>query len=286
MIKSKNICAAFVMAIAIAGMGALPAVAQDTAAEPTIAKQAWTFGGLFGTYDKNQLQRGFQVFKEVCSSCHSANLLAFRNLSEEGGPNFSEAQVKALAATYKIPDPTLPDGERTAVPADHWPNPFVSEQDARNANGGIVPPDFSVLAKARGIEEPFPWWVLDYFTVYQEGGPDYIHALLTSFRPNPPAGFQLPAGKFYNDVYPGHAIGMPPPLTDGLVAYTVAEGQQPVPLTMDQYSKDVSAFMMWLAEPGLDARKEAGFRVLLFLVVFAGLMFMVKRRVWSKVEGH
>jgi ubiquinol-cytochrome c reductase cytochrome c1 subunit len=274
------------MAVAMTGTGALPASAQDATAEPAIAKQAWTFGGLFGTYDKHQLQRGFQVFKEVCSSCHSANLLAFRNLSEEGGPNFSEAQIKALAATYKIADPTLPGGQRTAVPADHWPNPFASEQDARDANGGIVPPDFSVLAKARGVEEPFPWWVLDYFTVYQEGGPDYIHALLNGFRPSAPSGFQLPTGKYYNVVYPGHAIGMPPPLSDGLVHYTPAQGEPPVPLTTDQYSKDVAAFMMWLSEPGLDARKEDGFRVLLFLVLFAGLMFAVKRRIWSKAEGH
>ncbi|MDB5561794.1 MAG: hypothetical protein JWN11_1212 [Hyphomicrobiales bacterium] len=286
MIKTKSICAAFVMALALTGMGALPATAQEAGAETVIAKQAWTFGGLFGTYDKHQLQRGFQVFKEVCASCHSANLLTYRNLAEDGGPEFSDAQVKALAATYKISDRTVKGGTRPATPADHWPPPFATEQDGRDANGGSLPPDFSVIAKARGIEEPFPWWVLDYFTAYQEGGPDYIHALLTSFVEPAPAGVQLPPGKHFNKIFPGHAISMPPPLTDGLVMYTVGKGEQPVPMTVDQYSKDVSAFLMWLSEPHLIARKEAGFRVMLFLIVFAGLMYLVKRRLWSSVEGH
>jgi ubiquinol-cytochrome c reductase cytochrome c1 subunit len=285
MIKTKNICAALVMAVALAGAGALPATAQDHGGTE-IAKQKWTFGGIFGTYDRNQLQRGFQVFKEVCSSCHSANLLAFRNLAEPGGPEFTDTQVKALAATYQVTDPTATGGKRPAVPADHWPAPFATEQDARDANGGALPPDFSVLAKARGVEDPFPNWILNYFTAYQEGGPDYIHALLNGYHDAPPAGFTLPEGKYYNDVFPGHAISMPPPLSDGLVTYVPAAGQQPVPLTREQYSKDVAAFMMWMAEPGLIARKETGFRVLLFLIVLAGAMYLVKRRVWTTVEGH
>lgn len=261
-----------------------PVLAQeaDQHAQPLVPQQSWTFAGPFGKYDEHQLQRGFQVFQEVCSNCHSARLLAFRNLFEEGGPGFSEAQVKALAAKYQVADPTVAAGKRPGVPADRWPSPFATEQEARDANGGAVPPDFSVLAKARGIVQPGLSWVLNYFTAFQEGGPDYIHGLLNGYR-DPPAGTEVPEGKYYNLYYPGHAIGMPPPLADGAVQYEAAEGEQPVPLTADQYSKDVAAFMMWVAEPHLTARKESGFRVILFLLLFAGLMMFTKSRLWGRV---
>jgi ubiquinol-cytochrome c reductase cytochrome c1 subunit len=262
---------------------ALPASAQQGEAE--IQRQNWSFGGAFGTFDKNQLQRGFQVFKEICSNCHGAHLLAFRNLSEKGGPEFSEAQVKALAATYTIADPDAEGGSRPGVAADHWPDPFPTDQDARDANGGAIPPDMSVLAKARSIETPFPNWLLNYVLPYQEGGPDYIHALMLGYSDEVPEGVTIPEGKFYNAVYPGHAIGMPPPLSDGAVTYGEGEeGETPVPQTADQYARDVSAFLMWVAEPHMVDRKEAGFRVILFLILFAGLMWVVKRRVWSRVE--
>jgi ubiquinol-cytochrome c reductase cytochrome c1 subunit len=208
----------------------------------------------------------------------------FRNLAEPGGPEFSEAQVKALAATYEIADPDADGGKRPALPSDHWPSPFPTEKDARDANGGALPPDMSVLAKARGTTQPFPWWILNYITPYAEGGPDYIHALLNGYVDPPPANFQLPEGKHYNKVFPGHAIGMPPPLTDGQVQYVAAEGGTTVPLTVDQYSKDVGAFLMWVAEPHLDQTKAAGFRVLTFLILFAVLMWLVKQRLWRKVE--
>jgi ubiquinol-cytochrome c reductase cytochrome c1 subunit len=260
--------------------------------EPEIALQPWSFGGIFGRYDENQLRRGFQVFREVCSNCHSAHLFSFRNLSEEGGPDYSAAQVKALAATYTITDPDATGGKRPGLPSDHWPAPFATEQDARAANGGALPPDWSVLAKARGAERPLLAWVGDIFTAYQEGGPDYVHALMNGYHDKVPAGvtnadgtpFTLPAGKYYNDYFPGHSIGMPPPLSDGLVKYAPAADGSTVPMTVDQYSRDVAAFMMWLAEPGLDARKEAGFRVIVFLFLFAVLMWMVKRRIWANVE--
>ena len=152
MIKMKTI----LMAVALAGMFSVPANASEsTGVEAKFL--GWSFGGLFGSYDQNQLQRGFQVFREVCSSCHSANLLAFRNLSEEGGPHYSESQVKALAAEYTVADATATDGERTAIPADRWPGPFATEQDARDANNGALPPDFSVLAKARTVQRPGSW---------------------------------------------------------------------------------------------------------------------------------
>lgn len=279
MIKFTTVFAALTLA---AGLAA-PACAQQ-AGVPEIEKQSWSFGGVFGTYDVRQLQRGFQVFKEVCSSCHSANLLAFRNLSEAGGPGFSESQVKALAASYDIADPTADGGTRKGVAADHWPAPFPTERDARDANGGALPPDMSVLAKARGTEQPFPWWILNYFTAYSEGGPDYIHALLNGYKDPAPDGFTLPEGKYYNTYFPAHAIGMPPPLADGQVSYADAAGGAGVPLTVEQYSRDVAAFLMWVAEPHLVDRKETGFKVMLFLILFAGMMYLVKRKLWANVE--
>ena len=296
MIKNKTILGAILMAVALA---AAPVAAQDHAAPAAgapageassahavieIAKEPWTFAGVFGTFDKHQLQRGFQVFKEICASCHSMRLLAFRNLSEPGGPEFSEAQVKALAATYEVADPDAETGVRPALSSDRWPSPFASDRDARDANGGALPPDLSVIAKARGTTQPFPWWILNYFTPYTEGGPDYIHALLTRYRDPPPEGAEVPEGKYYNDVFPGHSIGMPPPLSDELVTYETAEDGSSVPATTDQYSRDVSAFLMWIAEPHLVDRKETGFKVMAFLFLFAVIMYLVKRKLWSKVE--
>jgi ubiquinol-cytochrome c reductase cytochrome c1 subunit len=287
MMNIKTILSALILSF---GMGA---AAQAAEAGVAIEKQSWSFAGIFGTYDENQLQRGFQVYREVCASCHGARLIAFRNLAEAGGPGFSEEQVKALAAEYEVADPAADGGFRTAVPADRWPSPFASEQDARDANGGALPPDFSVLAKARGVSDPFPFWVFNYFTGYSEGGPDYIHALLTGYHDEVPetaphnsdgTPFELAEGKYYNDYFPGHAIGMAPPLQDELVTYTVAEGQAEVPLTVDQYATDVAAFMMWMAEPHLAGRKQTGFVVLLFLVIFAGLMYATKRKIWAGIE--
>ena len=280
MLNTKTLLAALALVAGIAN----PALAQDSHATAPIEKQSWSFAGIFGTYDQNQLQRGFQVFREVCASCHGARLISFRNLAENGGPGFSEEQVKALAAEYEVVDPTAEGGVRAGVPADRWPSPFPSEQDARDANGGSLPPDFSVLAKARGLTDPFPFWIFNYFTGYSEGGVDYIHALLNGYHEEAPEGFELPEGKYYNDYFPGHAIGMAPPLSDGQITYEVAEGQTEVPLTLEQYSTDVSAFMMWMAEPGLVSRKETGFKVLLFLVLFAGLMWATKRRIWAGIE--
>lgn len=283
MSTKTSIFAAALMAMVFA---VSPVAAQEEegghgAAE--IPKQPWTFAGVFGTFDQNQLQRGFQVFREVCSGCHGLRLMSFRNLAESGGPEFSEEQVKALAAEYEIVDPDAEGGVRPGVAADRWPSPFASEREAREAMGGSVPPDLSVMAKARGTTQPFPWWILNYFTAYQEGGPDYIHALLTGYHEEAPEGFELPEGRYYNDVFPGHAIAMAPPLFDGAVSYAEAEGGS-VPLTLDQYARDVSAFLMWVAEPHLVQRKEIGFRVILFL--FAGLMWFVKQRLWAPIHHH
>ena len=283
MFKTKFIIAAVAAFVGLSGMQA-----QAAEAGAHIERQNWSFAGIFGTYDEHQLQRGFQVFREVCSSCHGARLISFRNLAEEGGPGFSEEQVKALAAEYEIADPTAEGGVRPDIPADRWPSPFASDQEARDANGGSLPPDFSVLAKARGVTDPFPNWVFNYFTGYQEGGADYIHALLNGYHEEvpetAPEGFELAEGKYYNDYFPGHAIGMAPPLADGSVAYVAGEDGVEVPQTLEQYSTDVAAFMMWMAEPHLVSRKQTGFVVLLFLVLFAGLMYATKRKLWAGIE--
>jgi ubiquinol-cytochrome c reductase cytochrome c1 subunit len=280
MIKISTIFAAGLIAMGLA----VPALAQEHEVI-TVERQPWTFGGIFGKYDEHQLQRGFQVFQTVCANCHGAKLLAFRNLEEEGGPGFSEEQVKALAATYTVNDPDAEGGTSKGLPSDRWPGNGQSDADL-GASFGDVPPDLSVMAKARAIASPFPQWVFNYFTTYSEGGPDYIHALLLGYEETPPEGATVPEGKFYNHIFPGHAIGMPPPLADGAVPYTNEDGSD-VPdemKTADQYARDVSAFLMWVAEPHLNDQKAAGFRVLAFLILFAVLMWFVKQRLWRQVH--
>ena len=236
-----------------------------------------------GMFDQGQLQRGFKVYREVCQACHSLSLLSFRNLGEPGGPSFTEAQVRAIAAQYTVKDGPNDEGEmfdRPAGPADRFPKPFPNDNAARTANGGALPPDMSVIAKARTYERGFPWFLIDIVTQFQEQGPDYIVALLKGYT-DAPQGFQLPAGSHYNKYFPGHAIGMPSPLSDGQVTY-----DDGAPQTLDQYAKDVSAFLMWAAEPHMTARKRVGFQVMIFLIVFAGLLYFTKKKVWADVHKH
>jgi ubiquinol-cytochrome c reductase cytochrome c1 subunit len=232
----------------------------------------WSFTGIFGHYDNAQLQRGYQVYKEVCSNCHSMKLVAFRNLEDLG---YSAGQVKALAATYEIQDGPNDQGEmykRPGRPSDYFPSPFPNEQAAAAAYGK-APPDMSDLAKARGWERGFPLFVLDFFTQAEEAeGPTYIHAILN--------GYTKADDPKYNIYMPNHKIAMPKPLSDGQVAYT--DGS---PQTLDQYSKDVGAFLMWAAEPKLGERKAMGLRVMIFLIVFATLLYFIKKRIWSTVGG-
>lgn len=238
-------------------------------------RQAWSFYGPFGKFDQAQLQRGFKIYKEVCSNCHSINDLAFRNLADPGGPHFSEAQVKALAETYKVKDGPNDAGEmfeRPGRPSDHLPPPFPNKQAAVAALGA-APPDMSVLAKARAVSRGFPYFITDAFIQYQEQGPDYIYAILT--------GYTHQDDPTYNEMYPGHHIAMPAPLADGAVDYT--DG---TPQTLQQYAKDISAFLMWSAEPKLEERKAIGMRVMVFLIVFATLLYFVKRRIWAKVHDE
>ncbi len=272
----KRTILALALAATVASF-ALPALGEEQEAPPRLK---WSFAGPFGRYDEAQLQRGFKIYKEVCSACHSIQMLAFRNLADKGGPGFSEAQAAAVAAEYKIKDlddkgePT----ERAGRPADTFPPPFANELAAKAANGGTAPPDMSTLAKARTYQRGFPWFVFDLFTQYQEQGPDYIAALLKGYE-NPPKGFQLPSGGNFNRYFPGHNIAMPPPLQAGQVSF-----DDGAPQTMDQYSKDISAFLMWVAEPHLVQRKRIGFQVMIFLIVLAGLMYFTKKKVWSAVH--
>ncbi len=242
-------------------------------------EMSWSFAGPFGTYDKAQLQRGLKVYKEVCSACHSMNLVAFRTLEDLG---YSEAQIKALAAEYTIQDGPNDDGdmfERPGIPSDHFPAPFPNEAAAAASNGGAAPPDMSLLAKARGVERGFPLFLFDIFTQYAEGGPDYIHSLLTGYDQKPPEGMQIPEGTHYNPYFmSGVSLKMAKPLSDGQVTY-----DDGAPATVEQYSQDVAAFLMWAAEPHLEDRKKTGFRVIIFLLLFSVLMYFTKRRVWANV---
>jgi ubiquinol-cytochrome c reductase cytochrome b/c1 subunit len=273
----KRTVLALTLATSAVAALALPATAEEQVAPPRLS---WSFAGPFGKYDPAQLQRGFKIYREVCSACHSIQMLAFRNLADPGGPGFSEAQAAAVAAEFKVKD--LDDQgnpiERPGRPADTFPPPFANELAAKAANGGTAPPDMSTLAKARTYSRGFPWFIFDAFTQYQEQGPDYIAALLKGYE-DPPKGFQLPQGGNYNRYFPGHNIAMPPPLQAGQVTF-----DDGAPQTMDQYSRDIAAFLMWAAEPHLVQRKRIGFQAMIFLIVLAGLMYFTKKKVWSAVH--
>jgi len=242
-------------------------------------EQHWSFSGPFGTYDKQQLQRGLKVYTEVCSACHSMNLVAFRTLE---GLGYTPAQVKAFAANYETQDGPNPAGEmftRKSLPSDHFPAPFPNAQAAAAANNGAAPPDFSLIAKAREIERGFPRFFFDIFTQYQEAGPDYIYSLLTGYE-EPPAGMQVPSTSHYNPYFHAAAVfAMPKPLSDGQVTYD--DGS---PQTVDQYAHDVAAFLMWAAEPNLVERKHTGFMVMVFLLIFTGLIYLTKRSVYANKD--
>jgi ubiquinol-cytochrome c reductase cytochrome c1 subunit len=238
------------------GAGA-PARAAE---EAEFASRDWSFGGPFGTFDRGALRRGLQVYREVCATCHSLDLVAYRNLGDVG---FSEDEVKAIAAEYTVLDGPNEEGEmyqRPALPADRFVAPFPNEQAARVANAGALPPDLSVITKARA------------------GGPDYIFALLAGYR-DPPEGVEITGGTFYNLAFPGNQIAMPPLLFEGGIEY--ADG---TPATVEQMAEDVVTFLAWAGEPTLEARKRLGVKVMLFLIVFTALLYAVKREVWKDVH--
>jgi ubiquinol-cytochrome c reductase cytochrome c1 subunit len=222
---------------------------------------SYSFAGPFGRYDLQQLQRGFQVFKEVCSACHSLSQVAFRDLRQIG---YNEAEVRAIADQWQIQVPSInPDtGEaatRKAIPADHFPSPYANETAARQANNNALPPDLSLMAKAR------------------EGGPAYIYSILTGFDRHPPAGYQVPPNLHFNPYFANLNIAMPPPLTaDGQVSYGPGN---PRP-TKDQMAQDVSAFLMWAAEPNLQTRHRFGIPILIYLLLATMLAYMAYQNIW------
>lgn len=253
------------LAILLAGLvaPASPAAAQESEIA-TPPKLSWSFAGPFGKYDQAQLQRGLKIYHDVCSNCHSLSLLAFRNLADPGGPGYSAAQAAAFAAQYKL------------SAADHFPAP----NEAVISSFPTRPPDMSVLAKARGYPRGFPGFVFDFFTQYQEQGVDYIAALLKGYE-NPPQGVTVPPGTFYNRYFPSHNLAMPQPLSAGQIMYE--DGSPP---TLEQYSQDIAAFLMWAAEPRLVERKRIGFTVMIYLIALAGLLYLTKKKVWREAELH
>lgn len=264
-------------AMALVLAGAPAALAQSSADQPNPPRQEWSFSGMFGLYDRAQLQRGFQVWKEVCSTCHALSI-PFRTLADPDGPGFSEDQIKTLAATYQVTNATPNDkGEifkRPGTPADIIPRPEAYPNDqAAAAVLGKAPPDMALLAKSLKYEVGFPRFILDALPglEYQEMGADYIHAILN--------GYTKKDDPQWNLYFPGHKIAMPQPISDGAVEYK--DGTKP---TLDNYSRDVAAFLTWASEPNLNQRKRIGLRVLIFLIVFAGLLYAVKRKIWQSAH--
>lgn len=278
--------AGLALAVALSCGAAMAEEAAHNEAEPTHfpihkpVEQSWSFSGPFGTYDKAQLQRGLKIYKEVCSACHSMKLVAFRNLEDLG---YSDEQVKAFAAEYDVKDGPNAEGEmfdRKGKPSDYFPSPHANVEAAAAANNGAAPPDFSLIAKARATERGFPQFLIDPFTQYAENGPDYIHGLLTGYGQTPPKGMEIAANTHFNPYFiSGKALAMAQPIADGQVTYD--DGS---PQTVDQYSRDVSAFLMWAAEPHMETRKKTGFTVMIFLVLFGALVYAAKRKVWARLK--
>ena len=282
MINARSIA---VSLLAAATLISAPASSFAAGEAVKIERQKWSFSGIFGLYDKQQLQRGFGVYKEVCAACHGLSGIAFRNLSEPGGPEFNADQVKALAATYEVPDVPNDDGEvkpRPALASDKFPPLYANEKAARAAQNGALPPDLTVIAKARGVAYVGPWYLhplamlKDIATGYQEGGADYLYALLTGYKEKAPGGKEVPDGMHYNAAYPGHLIAMAPPLNADAGIYS--DG---TPETVENYARDVSAFLSWASDPTLNKRKQMGWMAMIFLLITSILLYISKRRIWS-----
>ena len=237
---------------------------QVSAAEKTeLLKIDWSFNGLFGKFDRGSLQRGYQVYSEVCAACHSMKYLSYRNLSEKGGPEFSIEQAKAIAASFEITDGPNADGEMFTRPgklSDKFLMPYENDKAAQAANGGAYPPDMSVLVKAR------------------KGGADYIYSLLLGYE-DPPSGMDLDDGVYYNKYMYGNQIKMAAPLSEGLIEY--GDGTE---ASVKQMSKDVTTFLMWAAEPHLESRHRMGFKAIVYLIILTILVYFSMKKIWSRVE--
>ena len=237
----------------------------NSAEKVELMKTDWTFKGLLGKFDRASLQRGYQVYTEVCAACHSMKYISYRNLMEKGGPEFSEAQVKAIAASFDVTDGPNADGEMFSRPArlsDKFPMPYPNEKAAQAANGGAYPPDMSVLAKAR------------------KGGVDYLYSVLLGYE-DPPAGITLDEGVYYNKFMYGNKIKMPKVLEDDLIEYS--DG---TPVTEEQMAKDVVTFLMWSAEPHLETRHKMGFRAIIYLIILTVLVYFSMKKIWSRIESE
>ena len=237
----------------------LPALAAG-GGDVLLKHKDWSFNGIFGTFDKASMQRGFQAYREVCAGCHSLNYIAFRNLADLG---YNEAEIKAIAAEYEVMDGPNDEGEmfmRAAIPADYFPAPYPNENAARAGNNGAYPPDLSLITKARAH------------------GPDYLYSLLTSYK-DAPAGKDVPDGMYYNAAYSGNMIAMPQPLYGDDVEY--ADGAE---TSVSAVSADIVNFLMWTAEPSLESRKRIGVATLFFLIVFTGLSYGAMRFIWADVK--
>ncbi|MEQ1652278.1 MAG: cytochrome c1 [Hyphomicrobium sp.] len=287
----RRLTSLLLAASAIAGLATLPVMAAESGHGPEIERQKWSFSGFKGQYDKAQLQRGFLVYKEVCASCHGLNRINFRNLVQPGGPEFSEEAVKALAAAWpnQITDGPNDEGkmfERPARLSDPMRGPYKNEKEARAAQNGAYPPDLSLMGKARSVERNPNWWIHpflmlgDIFTSYQEGGADYLYALMTGYKETP-AGVTIADGMNYNAAFPGHQIAMPAPLSDDRLT---AKDGYPLPQTVENYSRDIAAFLAWTADPTHDQRKRIGWQVMLYLLVTTVLLYLGKKRIWSAIK--
>jgi ubiquinol-cytochrome c reductase cytochrome c1 subunit len=241
----------------------LSSVNLHSAEKAEYLKTDWSFKGLFGKFDRGALQRGYQVYTEVCSSCHSMKYVSYRNLSEKGGPEFSEEAVKAIAASFEVNDGPNADGEmflRPGKPSDKFVMPYDNIKAAESANGGAYPPDMSVLVKARG------------------GGVDYIYSLLQGYE-DAPSGMVLDEGVHYNKYMYGNKIKMSAPLSEDIVEY--GDGTK---ATVEQMSKDVTTFLMWAAEPHLESRHQMGFKAIVYLIILTILVYFSMKRIWSRIE--
>ncbi len=270
--KITKLLAATGLAVMI---GAVPATAAggDTKLSKDID---FSFEGVFGKFDRGQLQRGYLVYKEVCAACHAMRQVAFRNLNEPGGPEFSEDEVKALAATFEVPGEPDSEGEvndRPAIPADKFPSPFPNAEAAKAANGGAYPPDLSLVTKSREGWS-YPWYSSPFIKLIKgNGGPEYVYSLLTGYE-DPPNGEERD-GLSYNPYFSGGWIAMAAPLSEDQVEY--GDGTK---ASVDQMSRDVAAFLTWASEPKMEQRKRLGFMVIIYLGVFALLMYLVKVKLW------
>jgi ubiquinol-cytochrome c reductase cytochrome c1 subunit len=272
--KLKSLVLAGTAAFVLTAAGAFAAEGQREAKDV-----AFSFEGPFGHFDRGQLQRGYKVYKEVCAACHGMHLVHFRNLHEPGGPEFSDEQVKAVAATFTIKDGPGSDGEmfdRPGVASDKFPSPFANDEAARAANGGALPTDLSLITKARA-----GWHGTFNQLINGIGGPEYVYSVLTGYE-EPPGELakDQPEGKSYNPYFAaGPWIGMPAPLTDGQVTF-----DDGAPNTVADMSRDVSAFLAWAAEPKMEERKSLGFSVVIYLAILALLLYLVKNKIWARVE--